>query len=505
MSSGQSNSMAIEALRPVLETALDPVVVMARDGAVAAWNEAAEKTFGWCRAEAVGRPMSDLIIPDQHREAHCRGLERYNAGGEERVLNRRIEISARHKDGREFPVELSITLAGIGEEALFVGFLRDISERHEAEARLRRQALETRLLFDVTRLAAETDSFEDALRPCLEAICDLAGWPVGHALVLDRAGGSELVSTGVWHEAEPGIAAELRAATARMRFTRGVGLPGMILDTREPAWISDTETDAEFVRKGLGFAAAFGFPITSEGRILAVLEFFSRSTARPDEELMLTVRTLGEQMGRVIERRRTEAHLRLLVNELNHRVKNTLTIVQSIAAQTLRGTEAGREAQQAFESRLAALAAAHDLLTTERWQSTALRQVIEQAGTGCGAEAERLSIEGPDVRLQPRTAVSVAMAIHELCTNAVKYGALSREGGTVSIRWEAAAEPGGERLRLVWRESGGPPVAPPDRRGFGTRMIERGLAADLGGTARIDFAPEGVTCTIDAPLPRPED
>lgn len=483
----------------MLDTALDAVVVMTREGIVAGWNEGAERTFGWTGGEAVGRLMADLIIPEQYREAHCNGLARYNETAEERVLGRRIEITALDKSGREFPVELSITLAGHPDESLFLGFLRDISDRREAEARLRRQAMETELLFNVTRIAAETPSFEEALRACLKAICELTGWPAGHALVV-RPAKAELVSTSVWHEEVPGVAALLAARTREMRFTPGVGLPGLILQSGEPAWISDPENDPVFLRKGLGLAAAFGFPIKSEGRIVAVLEFFSRDASQPDPELMLTVRTLGEQVGRVLERRRTEEHLRLLVNELNHRVKNSLAVVQSIAAQTLRGDDM-EGARGAFENRLTALAAAHDLLTSRNWQSASLREVIEKAGIGCGASSDRLTVAGPELRVQPRTAVSLAMAVHELCTNAVKYGALSNDGGRVRVEWSVDTSSGENRLRLVWQEEGGPPVAPPERRGFGTRMIERALAAELGGSARIDFLPEGISCTVEAPLP----
>jgi PAS domain S-box-containing protein len=497
----QGESAPIEALRPVLDTALDAVVVMTRDGMVAGWNGSAERIFGWTGAEAVGRPMADLIIPEQHREAHCRGLERFNATGEQRVLGRRIEISALGKDGREFPIELSITLAGHPDDPLFLGFLRDISERRDSEARLTRQARETQLLFEVTRVAAETDSFEAALRACLEAICQLTGWPVGHAFVLK---GGELVSTDVWHEEEPGGAGGLREATRALRFTEGVGLPGLILTTGEPAWIPDTGKDPAFARKGLGFEAAFGFPIKSEGRLVALLEFFSRAASEPDPDLLLTVRTLGEQVGRVLERRRREAHLQLLVGELNHRVKNMLAIVQSIAAQTLRDGGGDGASRRAFESRLAALADAHDLLTSENWESASLRQVIEKAGTGCGAPPGRVSIEGPDVRVEPRTAVSFAMAVHELCTNAVKYGALSNDEGTVRVAWDVEESGDESRLRFCWAEEGGPPVEAPQRRGFGTRMIERALAAELGGSARIDFHPQGVRCLVEAPLPAAE-
>jgi PAS domain S-box-containing protein len=500
----KSKTAAIETLGPVLDTALDAVVVMTREGLVAGWNEVAEQTFGWTGAEAVGRLMADLIIPEQYRDAHSRGLERYNATAEERVLNRRIEISAIDKSGREFPVELSITIAGHPDEALFLGFLRDISERRRAEERLKRQASEAELLFNVTRMAAETDSFDEALRACLEAICAMTGWPIGHALIA-AAGGGELVSTGVWHETIAGDADALKVLTNATRFTPGFGLPGMIVERSEPAWISDIENHPAFARKGLGFAAAFGFPIKDEGRIVAILEFFSRSPFEPDADLMLTVRTIGEQLGRVLERRRSEEHLRLLVNELNHRVKNTLAIVQSIAVQTFSGGgEEGRQ-RRAFESRLSALAAAHDLLTAENWEFASLRQVVEKAGLGCGAPADRLTVGGPEVKIQPRTAVSIGMAVHELCTNAVKYGALSNDVGRVSVEWEVADAAGGSRLHLRWSEAGGPPVTPPDRRGFGTRMIERALAAELGGTARIDFLPEGISCTVEAPLPAPRE
>ena len=497
-----SLAAGIDVLSPVLETALDAVVVMRRDGTVAAWNRVAEQTFGWTASEAIGRAMVDLIIPEQHREAHNRGLARYNETGEERVLNRRIEISAVRKDGGEIPVELSITIALSMHEASFVGFLRDISERRAAEERLTRQAREMQILFDITSMAAETASFEDALRACLGAICQLTGWPIGHALTLRKSGQAELVSSGIWYEAEPGAAEALKVATASLRFTAGVGVPGMILESGEPAWVADTGSHPAFVRKGLGFGAAFGFPIKSEGRIIAALEFFTHGTAQPDSDLLLTVRTLGEQVGRVLERKRTEEHQRLLLNELNHRVKNTLAVIQSIASQTFRGEAAKPEAREAFESRLTALASAHDLLTSESWQAASLRQVVAEAATGCGAVEGRTRIDGEDLRVPPRTAVSIAMALHELCTNAVKYGALSNDRGTVTVSWEVRRESEGQRLHLVWCERGGPPVTPPERRGFGSRMIERGLAAELGGTVELQFRPEGLCCLVDAPLPR---
>ncbi|MBA3677514.1 MAG: PAS domain S-box protein [Sphingosinicella sp.] len=304
----------------MLETALDAVVAIRGDGNIVAWNAAAEQIFGWSTNEALGQSMAELIVPAQHRQAHCEGLNRYLATGEEHVLNRRIEISALKKGGEEIPIELSITKAPFAGEPIFLGFLRDISDRRRSEARVERQAREARLLFQVTHLASETESLDDTLRSCLQAICELTGWPVGHALIV-ASGNARLESAAIWHEAEPGIATTLQAATENVSFTAGVGLPGVILETGEPAWMADLDTDPKFLRKGHGFGAAFGFPIRSEGKVIAVLEFFALSAIPPDEDLLLTVRTLGEQVGRVLERKRTEEHQKLLVNELNHRVK----------------------------------------------------------------------------------------------------------------------------------------------------------------------------------------
>jgi two-component sensor histidine kinase len=273
----------------------------------------------------------------------------------------------------------------------------------------------------------------------------------------------------------------------------------MVLDAGEPIWIPDADEDPQFPRKGLGLGAAFGFPIKSEGRIIAVLEFFTYDHVRPDADLMLIVRALGEQVGRVLERKRTEELQQLLAHELNHRVKNMLSIVQSVAVQTFRDA-AAPGALRAFEGRLAALAAAHDVLIAENWESALLHDLIGKAGLGCGADSHRIRADGPTLRLDARTAVTLSLAFHELCTNAVKYGALSNDNGRIDISW-TVHDGVAPRLRLVWQEQGGPPVEPPRARGFGSRMIERALAAELGGKVELQFLPEGLRCLIEAPLP----
>jgi len=199
----------------------------------------------------------------------------------------------------------------------------------------------------------------------------------------------------------------------------------------------------------------------------------------------------------VTEEREAEAQQRLLIDELNHRVKNTLAVVQSLAWQTLRNSAVPEGVRTAFEQRLMALATAHDVLTSKNWQAASIEVIICRGLEALSIDPERVSIAGPLLRMPPKTAVSLAMAVHELATNALKYGSLSAPQGRVDVAWRAD-EAGFE---LTWTERGGPPVAPPTTQGFGTRLLERGLAAELGGNVALAYEPAGVVCTIAAPIP----
>ncbi len=203
----------------------------------------------------------------------------------------------------------------------------------------------------------------------------------------------------------------------------------------------------------------------------------------------------------VTARRTAEERQRLLLDELNHRVKNTLATVQSIAMQTLSDDEGLDSAlRRAFNSRLLALAAAHDLLTEAAWQGASLDEVIRRTLTHCipGDPTSRISAGGPAVRLSPNAAVTLSMAFFELATNAMKYGALSTPAGRVEVRWRADGAK--NEIVLDWREMGGPPVSVPSRRGFGSRLIERGLSREFGGSAQLSFLPGGLWCHIRLPL-----
>ena len=239
-----------------------------------------------------------------------------------------------------------------------------------------------------------------------------------------------------------------------------------------------------------GWTVAGGIP---EGSLIAPLWRTLAITSVIGAVLLLVGLAFAVRMATAIAR--GEMLQDLLVEELNHRVKNTLAILQSIAAQTFRS--ASRPEREKFEGRLRALAEAHNLLSTEKWQGSDLHDVISRVLQPYAVnDPARVRLFGPKVPLAPRLAVVLSMILHEIATNAAKYGALSNDSGTVTLDWEVVEEDGRQKLRLIWTEAGGPPVTAPVHRGFGSRLIERSARDQLGGEATVDFLPRGVVCTL---------
>ena len=310
-------------LGAVLKTALDAVVVMRLDGTIAGWNDVAARTFGWSSAEALGERLSALIIPPRHRDAHERGLAHYLASGEGPVLDRHIEIEALHRAGHELPVELSITRTEQFGEPVFLGFLRDISER---QAAARRQAL--------------------------------------------------------------------------------------------------------------------------------------------------------------------------LIGELNHRVKNMLGVVSGIAHQTARNSGDLTTFREAFDGRLLSLSRAHEILTGANWETAPLAALLDALLSAYRDESGQVTWSGDQVDLDSRQLLSMSMIVHELLTNAIKYGALAQPEGKLEITWRHEAD----WLHFAWDETGLTGVAAPVRQGFGSRMLELSVRHELRGTLYTDWQAEGVRYRLAFPL-----
>ena len=200
----------------------------------------------------------------------------------------------------------------------------------------------------------------------------------------------------------------------------------------------------------------------------------------------------------ITERRVNEDQLRLLLRELTHRCKNLLAVIHAIARQTASRTRSVQDFLDCFSARLVAIGCSHDLLIADDWHGASLRMLVEQQlGEHADRFGEQIAIEGEDVMLKPEAVQNLGLALHELATNAQKYGSLSDPSGQVSIKWQFCEE--ASKLKLVWQEKGGPPVTPPERSGFGRVMIETVVGQALEGDVRLSFPPKGVRCVIVIP------
>jgi len=217
-----------------------------------------------------------------------------------------------------------------------------------------------------------------------------------------------------------------------------------------------------------------------------------------DSGTMIAASTIARDAS---ERKRSDNLRALMINELNHRVKNTLATVQSIAARSLKGG-ADPQSRENFDARLIALSQTHELLARESWVGVSLRELLlMELEPYRSEEITRFVVEGLDLELNPKAALALGMTFHELATNAAKYGALSASSGEVRIAWEVLTSANPGALRMTWTESGGPPVKEQRVKGFGSTLIERGLSHELDGNVRMDFRPDGLVCTIEIPPP----
>ncbi|GKS64140.1 histidine kinase [Nitrospira sp.] len=291
--------------RAIVDTALDGVITIDASGIVTEWNAQATAIFGWTRDEAMGKSLSETIIPERDHEAHAQGIREYLQSGLGPVLNRRIEISARHKDGHEFPVELAVSPARIGETYIFSAFVRDITDRRRDERRVASQHA-------VTQVLSEALTLEEAVPNIIQAIGERLEWDVGLFWRVDKPSGS-LRCFHHWQNV--GVAAdEFIAANPLHGFKLGKGLPGQIWERGQPVWIRDLMSEPALVRAEagtkVGIHGAFGFPIRISGEVDGVIEFFSRQVREPDEELLSMIADVALRIGQFGERTRAEEALR---------------------------------------------------------------------------------------------------------------------------------------------------------------------------------------------------
>lgn len=252
--------------------------------------------------------------------------------------------------------------------------------------------------------------------------------------------------------------------------------------------------------RGMGVRAVLNIPLMERGRLVAVFCLHDHRPRAWTPDSIAFVRNVVDRTRAALAQLRAEEQQELLNRELSHRMKNLLAMVQSIATQTMRTAADVDTAKEVLAGRLIALGQAHDLLMGGALGSTLIGPVVRGALKLHEDRPGRFRLEGPDIEIGAKPALSLALMLHELATNAAKYGALSQETGSVAIRWEVIADSAESQLAFSWCENGGPPVTAPSRKGFGTRFIERGLAGQVGGTIALAYPPTGVTCAITGPL-----
>ena len=271
----------------------------------------------------------------------------------------------------------------------------------------------------------------------------------------------------------------------------------------ETVEMADIETDPRArleALRALGVRAFLNIPLIENGRLMAVFCLFDSQPRIWSPSKLDFLRSVVDRTRAAIRQQEAEAEQALLNQELSHRMKNLLAMVQAIASQTMRSASDVKAASSVLTGRLIALSHAHDLLLGGRVGATMLEPIVRGALANHGDRPDRFRIAGPEIRIGGKAAMALALMVHELATNATKYGSLSADGGLVDVEWKILDDPAGDLLRLSWIEIGGPPVTPPTSKGFGSRFIERGLAATIGGTIEIDYPPTGVTCVVQGPL-----
>ena len=312
--------------RQILETARDAFVGMDSTGTILDWNAMAVATFGWSHEEVLGQSLSQRIIPERYRVQHENGLRRFLVTGEGPVLNKRIEIAALHRDGHEFPIELSISAMPWGKSHLFSAVIRDITERKRAE---KLQASE----YGVSRVLAESATLAEAAPRIMQAICEGMDWDFSALWTLDRSV-DKLRCIDVWHLKAAEITA-FETQTREAAFSRVVGLPGRVLASGKAQWVEDVVLDSNFPRSGAasnsGLHSALAFPILFQSEVMGVMEFFSRGMRKPDNDLLSMFSSLGTQVGQFIARKQAEEELQraMKASEAASEAKSTFLATMS--------------------------------------------------------------------------------------------------------------------------------------------------------------------------------
>jgi two-component system CheB/CheR fusion protein len=442
-------------LAAIVDSSQDVIIGYAPDGTITTWNPGAERVLGYSAAQIVGRSLS-LLLPVGGEDQWPALL----AACTHRNGTVRLETTWQRQDGRTLAIDVSCSaiVDAAGQVVSGAAIARDVSERRMVERALRQSELRLTAILEQTSMGLAQTDVRGRFELVNPRFCEIVG---REARELYRMRVQDVIHPEDLHKS---VEVVRRLLVEHSHF----------------------DIELRFVRPD-------GSVVWTRHSITAM-----RDSDRKPRHLISAVLDISQQ-------KQAARHVELMLDELNHRVKNTLATVQAIAMQTLVKAPDLESFRIAFNARLMALSKTHNLLAADAWTGARLRDIVanELAPFRRGdseSGSERVRILGDEVLLSTKHALALSMAIHELATNASKYGALSASGGCVVVRWQVHAGMPCDRLHLEWTESGGPPVTPPERRGFGTRLITEGLAFELNGEATLAYEKTGVSCVIEVPL-----
>lgn len=504
-------------LNAVCENASGALFVLDENQQCIYMNTAGVELTGFSLEDLQGRPLHD-IIHHTHPDGRPYPIE-------DCPIDRAFPQSRRergqdvfvHKDGHFYNVEYTASPVEDGDHIVgTVLEVRNITAEVRARQALEEQSRTLEILNRTGAMLAGTLDLEEIVQAVTDAATDLSGARFGaffYNTVRDGRALQLYTLAGAPREAFSAFPQPQHTAIFGPTFA-----DGQVIRVRDVTADSRYGNMAPFHGMPAGHLPVTSYlaaPVVSRtGQIHGALIFGHEKAGVFDERaerlvvavaaqaaIALDNANLFEEAQREIaERQRSEEHQKLLVQELNHRVKNMLATVQSIATQTYRGSS-DEGLMRLFHGRLLALSHSHSLIMEENWTTVDLRAIAATALIPFIGEIQgsgRALLEGDPIQLSPKLALALGMGFHELATNAVKYGSLKTDAGVVEIRWR---DVGDGILCITWVEKNGPVVSPPQRKGFGTRLLERGLAHELDGTVRLLHDPNGLICEIRMPLP----
>ena len=486
-------SEALARQREVLiETDPNGILVVDAEGRIQLVNDQLKKLFGYRHKELIGQPV-ETLLPQRYRRGHVSLRAEFSEHPTNRAMGAGRELYGLRKDGNEFPVEIGLAPFLEGSHELILATVVDITARKVAEAHLAADLRGMTLLNQLSsRLTREGSDYTRNLNTVVDTAISIIGADKGNLQLLDPTTGVLTIAAQRGFD-DPFlnffalVRDDASACAAAMRSGERV----IVEDVRESEMFKGQPSRDVLIDAGV--CAVISTPLVAiTGNLLGIISTHFAAPHRPSERELHLTDLLARQMADYLERKRADEIEATLVGEIQHRSNNLLAVIQTIAKQSFSATHTLEEAKETFERRLHALARANRELTKTNWSGVNLNELVRLE---LQPYAERTTVEGIDIILNPQHAQNFSLTLHELATNAVKYGALSNGSGRVGISWTITRQSNNNKLEFKWHESGGPPVIAPARQGFGTALL-KGTFPEV----RIDYAVEGLNCEIDIPL-----